>query len=119
VPLFHHNQHQVEVEERTLAQREAELVAAKRRVEGALASGIALVETTARTASRYRDEVLPQSQEVESMAEDSYRSGETGVEALLAVLRAVRDTRVQAIQAELEYENALADLEQILGAPLP
>jgi outer membrane protein, heavy metal efflux system len=119
VPLFHHNQHQVEVEERTLAQREAELDAARRRVEGALASGIALVEATARTASRYRDEVLPQSQEVESMAEDSYRSGETGVENLLAVLRAARDTRIQAIQAELEYENALADLEQVLGAPLP
>jgi hypothetical protein len=48
------------------------------------------------------------------MAEDSYRSGQTGLTALLQSLQATRDVRRRALDAALEYETARADLEQVL-----
>jgi outer membrane protein TolC len=68
---------------------------------------------------RYRDEILPRAAEVEAMAEDSYRSGQTGLTALLQSLQSVHDLRLQAVQAGTDYQNALADLERAIGAPLP
>jgi outer membrane protein TolC len=68
---------------------------------------------------RYRDEILPRAAEVEAMAEDSYRSGQTGLVALLQSLQSIHDLRLQAVQAGTDYQNALADLERAIGAPLP
>jgi outer membrane protein TolC len=70
-------------------------------------------------ALRFRDDILPRAVEVEALAEESYRAGETGLVALLQALQAARDTRLRAVQAGLDFQIALADLEQALGAPLP
>ncbi|HEV8632445.1 MAG TPA: TolC family protein [Thermoanaerobaculia bacterium] len=119
LPLFHNHRAEVEVEQRTLEQRQAELAAARRRIAGELARTQALAESAQRSARLYRDQIVPQTEEVERMAEDAYRSGQTGVEALLLALQAARETRFKAIQAAIDYQNALADLEQAVGAPLP
>ena len=55
---------------------------------------------------RYRDEILPRAAEVERIAEDSYRSGQTGLVALLQSLQPVHDLRLQAMQAGTDYQNA-------------
>lgn len=119
VPLFHNHGAEVDVERRTLEQRQAELDGARRRLEGELARALAVAESAQRVALVYRDQILPQTEEVERMAEDSYRSGQTGLEVLLQALSATRETRAKAIQAGLDYQAALADLEQAMGAPLP
>jgi len=119
VPLFHNHGAEVEVERRTLEQRQAELDGARRRLEGELARALAVADSARRVALVYRDQILPQTEEVERMAEDSYRSGQTGLEVLLQALQATRETRAKAIQAGLDYQAALADLEQAIGAPLP
>ena len=67
---------------------------------------------------RYRDEILPQALEVERMAEDSYRLGQTGIAAYLQALQSTRDVRLRAIQSAADLQNALADLERAIGAPL-
>jgi outer membrane protein TolC len=58
-------------------------------------------------------------EEVERMAEDSYRSGQTGLVVLLQALQAAREVRAKAVQAGFDYQAALADLERAIGAPLP
>ena len=52
------------------------------------------------------------------MAEESYRSGQTGLPAYLQTLQAARDIRRGALQAGLDYQLALADLERAMGIAL-
>ena len=62
----------------TVAQREA----MAQRIRGAV-SAAALRAASARVQYlRYRDEILPKSREVEAMAQESYRAGQTNLVAL-------------------------------------
>src|SRR5207244_2718609 len=83
LPIFTTHRAEVRVEEATLAQRLAERDAVRRRLEGEVARSVALATAGQRAARRYREEILPQTEEVERMAEDAYRSGQTGLVALL------------------------------------
>ena len=60
----------------------------------------------------------PQAIQVENMANDAYRLGQTGIAAYLLALQATRDVRLGALQAEAELQTALTDLEKAIGAPL-
>ena len=53
------------------------------------------------------------------MAAESYRTGQTGLVTMLQTFAAVRDIRLKSVEAGLDYQFALADLEQAIGAPLP
>jgi cobalt-zinc-cadmium efflux system outer membrane protein len=82
-----------------------------------------LVEQTAEAQRvayvRYRDVILPQAQQVEQLAQDSYELGQTGIAALLQALQASRDIRLRSLDAISQFQTALADLERAIGAPLP
>jgi outer membrane protein, heavy metal efflux system len=119
LPVFNRGRAQVRLEEATLARLQAERDAAAARVRGEVAAAAANAEAQRQAVLRYRDEILPRAAEVERMAEDSYRSGQTGLVALLQSLQSVHDLRLQAVQAGTDYQNALADLERAIGAPLP
>jgi len=56
--------------------------------------------------------------DVERMAEDSYRLGESGIAAYLQALQSTRDVRLRALESAANLQNALADLERSVGAPL-
>jgi outer membrane protein, heavy metal efflux system len=119
LPIFTRGRAQVRVEEATLARLQAEREAAAARVRGEVYAAAAAAETQRQAYLRFRDEILPRAAEVESLAEDSYRSGQTNLVALLQSLQSVHDLRLQAVQAGTDYQNALADLERAMGAPLP
>lgn len=119
LPVFNHGRAQVALEEATLARLQAERDAAAARLRGEVLSAAAAAGTQRRAFLRYKDEILPRAALVENMAEDSYRSGQTGLVALLQSLQSVHDLRLQAVQAGTDYQNALADLERAIGAPLP
>jgi outer membrane protein TolC len=67
---------------------------------------------------RYETDVLPASLQVESMAQESYRSGQTGLPALLQTLQSGRELRQRSVKAALDYQLALADLERAMGTAL-
>jgi cobalt-zinc-cadmium efflux system outer membrane protein len=119
LPIFTRNRAQARLEEATLARLQAESSAAAARLRGEVYSAAANAEVQRLAYLRYRDGILPRATEVESLAEDSYRSGQTNLVTLLQSLQSVRDLRLQAVQAGTEYQNALADLERAMGAPLP
>jgi cobalt-zinc-cadmium efflux system outer membrane protein len=109
----------LQVEERTLEQLTAERKARAAEITGAVYAAAARAEAQRQQVRRFQGTILPQAEEVERMAEDSYRSGQTGLPALLQALQATRDVRLRAIQAGADYQAALADLESAMGAPLP
>ncbi len=119
VPIFTRHRAGVRLEEAALAQLETEREATRARIGGEIASTATLAQSQWEQYVRYRDQILPQALEVERMAEDSYRLGQTGIAAFLQALQSTRDVRLRALQAGADFQRSLADLERAIGAPLP
>lgn len=119
VPLFASHKAGVLVEQATLDQLLAQRQAAAARIAGEVTAAAATAEAQRLAYLRYRDVILPQAQQVEQLAQDSYQLGQTGIAALLQALQASRDLRVRALDAMTQLQTALADLERAIGAPLP
>jgi outer membrane protein, heavy metal efflux system len=119
VPLFTRHRAGVRVEEATLAQVQAEREATRTRIAGEVTSTATLAEAQRQQYLRYRDQILPQALEVERMADDAYRLGQTGIAAYLQALQATRDVRLKSLQAAADFQDTLADLERAIGAALP
>jgi cobalt-zinc-cadmium efflux system outer membrane protein len=119
VPLFATHKAGVLVEQATLDQLMAGRQAAEWRLAGDVTASAATAEAQRQAYLRYRDSILPQAQEVEQLAQDSYRLGQTGLAALLQALQASRDVRLRSLDAMSQFQTALADLERAIGAPLP
>lgn len=119
LPLFHHRAAEAKLEELVLAQLQAQRAAQASMLRGTIVSAETIASSRRLQYLRYRDEILPKAAEVEAMAEDAFRSGQTNLLAMIQTVVAIRDIRNKAIDAGVEYQNALADLERALGAPLP
>ena len=118
LPVFTTHRAAVRVEEATLAQLTGEREAALARIAGEVVSAAAIADAQRQQYLRYRDNIIPQAAEVERMAEDSYRLGQTGIAAYLQALQSARDVRLRAIQSAADLQNALADLERAVGTPV-
>jgi outer membrane protein, heavy metal efflux system len=119
LPLFHNHGAEASLEEAVLAQISAERDAQIAEVRSKVAAAWTLADARGKQYARYRDEILPTAHEIEAMAEESYRAGQTGLVELIQSVSAVRDARTRAVEAGLAYQEALADLEQATGAPIP
>jgi outer membrane protein TolC len=114
IPLWTRHQAAVRVEEAILAQLLRQREGVLQRVQGAVYAAMVRAQAARRQYLRYRDEILPRSREVERMAEESYREGQTDLPALLQALQAARELRRTALQAASDYQAALAELRQAL-----
>ena len=119
LPLFTRHRAAVLVEQARVTQLRAEREAIVARVTGESSAALARATSARQQFLRYRDEILPRSTEIEGMAEDAYRSGQSGLVTLLQALQAGREIRLRAADAGVDYQTALADLERALGAPWP
>ena len=119
IPIFTRHRAGVRLEEITLQQIMAERDATLARIAGEVTAAVAIAESQRQQFLRYRDEILPQAMVVERMAEDSYRLGQTGINAFLQALQASRDARLRSLQTAADLQTALVDLERAVGAPLP
>ncbi len=119
LPLLTTHKAGVAVEDATLAQLVAQRQAALSRIVGEVTAAAAAAEAQRQTYLRYRDAIVPQARQVEEMAQESYRLGQTGLAALLQALQASRDIRLRALDAGSQFQTGLADLERAIGAPLP
>ena len=117
-PVLHAPHADVRVETARVAQLRAQREARAHRADRTGDGGRRARPGARQRYLRYRDEIIPQLSTIESMAEDSYRSGQTGLSAFLQALQAAREVRLLATDAGLEYQSALADLERALGGPI-
>jgi cobalt-zinc-cadmium efflux system outer membrane protein len=118
IPLFSRRLAEVRVETARVTQLRSVRDARVATLTGDATAAAARAQAARRQFLRYRDEIIPQLTTIESMAEDSYRSGQTGLTAFLQALLAAREVRLRAADAGLEYQTALADLERALGGPI-
>jgi cobalt-zinc-cadmium efflux system outer membrane protein len=118
LPLFTSHRAGVSVEQTTLDQLNAQRQATLVRIDGAVTAAALTVQTQRQRYVQYRDEIVPQAQQVEQLAQEAYQLGQTGIAALMPALQATRDVRLRALDAASQFQNALADLERAVGTPL-
>lgn len=119
LPLFTSHRAAVLVEQTTLDQLLSERRATLLRITGDVTAAAVMAGSQRQLYTRYRDQILPQAQQVEQLAQDAYQLGQTGIAALLQALQASRDIRLRSLDAVSQFQTALADLERAIGAPLP
>jgi cobalt-zinc-cadmium efflux system outer membrane protein len=119
LPLFATHRAGVLVEQATLDQLTAQRQATLLRITGAVMAAAVTAEAQRQLYARYRDQILPQAQQVEQLAQDAYQLGQTGIATLLQALQSSRDIRLRSLDAVSQFQTGLADLERAIGAPLP
>jgi cobalt-zinc-cadmium efflux system outer membrane protein len=118
LPVFTTGRAEIAVAQATLTRAQADRDARAALVSGAVAAAVARATAARQAVQRYQTDILPAAQQVETMAQESYASGQTGLPALLQTLQAGREIRQRAVQAGLDYQLALADLERAMGTAL-
>ena len=119
LPLFTTHRAAVLVEQTTLDQLMAQRQATLLRIQGEVTAASQRAQAQRDLFVRYRDQIIPQAQQVEQLAQDAYQLGQTGIGPLLLALQATRDVRLRSLDAIDQFQTALADLERAIGAPLP
>jgi len=119
LPLLNQHHGEVRLEERALTQLQADREALVAKIRGSVCAALVLAAAQREQYGRYRDQILPQAAEVEQMAAESYRAGQTGLVTMLQAFAMVREIRLKSVATGLDYQIALADLERAIGAPLP
>jgi len=118
LPIFTTGRPELAAAEATLTRTVAERDARVAQITGAVSAALARATAARQSVDRYQNEILPASLQVEQMAEESYRSGQTGLPVYIQTLQAAREIRQRALQAGLDYQLALADLERAMGTSL-
>jgi outer membrane protein, heavy metal efflux system len=119
VPLFSRNQGEIAGSIATTAQLRARRDATRRTIENEVYGIVARIDAERRHVEAFEQRLVPTATNLEALAEESYRAGRTSVLALLDAQRSLRDLRREALQAALDLQTSIAELEEILGAPIP
>jgi cobalt-zinc-cadmium efflux system outer membrane protein len=119
LPIFTRNQGEMAASVATLAQLRAGREATARTVENAVFGLLARIDAQRGRTTVYGTQLVPTATAIESLAEDSYRSGRTSVLSVFEAQRSVRDVQREALAAALELQDLLAELEELIGTPLP
>jgi outer membrane protein TolC len=116
IPVFTRHQAAVAVEDATLAELRAERDALVASLTTRIAEASARAAAAREQLDRFTRDILPRAAEVEAMAQESYRAGQTGLIVLLGTVQSGRAMRLRSVQAGLDVQLALADLERAIGA---
>ena len=118
LPILASHKPAVVFEQGTLARLQAERGAIVARISGGIGSALARATAARERITRYEGTILPLAIEMERQAQAAYTGGQTGLPALVQALQLARDTRQRGLDAGLDYQRALADLERAIGAPI-
>lgn len=98
---------------------EQELVAAKSETAGMIREQINKLHTFHHHYELFSAKVLPLSRQTIEAMQLSYQGGKTGFMDVMLTRNNAQDSEVMLIQHGTDYQIALAELEAIVGAPLP
>ncbi|HEY3383361.1 MAG TPA: TolC family protein [Vicinamibacterales bacterium] len=118
IPLFSRNKGEIAQSMATIDWIHAKRDAARRVAESAVFGALARMEAERRQVDAYRGRVIPAATELATLAEESYKAGRNSVLGLIDAQRSLRDVSREYLQALLDFQTAIADLEEVVGAPL-
>ena len=115
LPIFSRNQGEIAGSIATTAQLRTRREATLRTIENAVYGTVARIDAERRQVEAYEQRLVPTATNLEMLAEESYRAGRSSVLSLLDAQRSLRDLRREALQAALDLQISMAELEEILG----
>lgn len=118
IPLFTTHRAGVVVARSELAQLQAQRQALLATITGSVASAIARANSASRRATSYQSDILPLSTRAEDFAQRAYQAGQTDIETLIVALQHARDQQMAGLQAILDLQTSLADLERAINGPV-
>jgi cobalt-zinc-cadmium efflux system outer membrane protein len=118
VPVFTRHKAGVAVEDATLTRLRREREALVARISGSIAAALARASAARDQIGRYETSILPLALEAERQAQVAYSGGQISLPVLVQSLVISRETRQRGLQAGLDYQHALTDLDRAIGASI-
>ena len=118
LPIFSHNQGEIAQSEANQIALGGQLTAARRAADARVESAYFDLEARRTQAQLYRDTLLPASQRLEEMTEESYRAGKANILTVLGAQHDVQQVQRDYLGSLLAVQSAFAQLEEAVGAPL-
>jgi cobalt-zinc-cadmium efflux system outer membrane protein len=118
LPILSRNQGEIGQSLASERALDAELSAIRRANDAKVESAYFDLVARRTEAQVYHDSLLPASQKLEQMAEDSYQSGKANILTVLSAQSDVHQVQRQYLDSLLAVQSAFAELEEAVGAPL-
>ncbi|HEV2288937.1 MAG TPA: TolC family protein [Candidatus Acidoferrales bacterium] len=118
IPIFSRNQGEIAESSASLIALQDQSLATRRAVEGRVESAYLELDSRETQAQLYNASLLPASERLESMAEESYRAGKANILSVLEAQKNVQQVREEYLQSLFAVQQAFAQLEETVGAPL-
>lgn len=118
IPLFDRNQGSIAAARQRLEKTEAEQDAMLRRLRVELTDIYGRLATSRKKLERLRDEVIPEAQTVYESLLEGFWLGEFDLVSVLAAQQRVFELRSNYLETLTQYQQALAEMEGLLGTPL-
>ena len=118
IPLFNRSGGEIAEANATLFQLRARRDAIMRTVENQVFAVVSRIDAQRRQLDAYRTAIIPAATELATLAEESYKLGRNPVLVFIEAQRALRDSRREYLQALAEFQSAVADLEEVIGASI-
>ena len=118
LPVFSRNQGPIAESIATTAQLRARREATLRTIDNTVSGTVARLEAERRQLEAFERRLVPTATDLQALAEESYRAGRTSVLGVLDSQRSLRELRRDALQAALDLQLSLAELEEILGTAI-
>jgi outer membrane protein TolC len=117
LPLFTRNQGQIAQSQANQQVLEAGVAAAARAVAARVETGYLNLQVQETQVRLYREKLLPVAHQLESLAEESYRAGKTGILTAIQAQQNVQGVESNYLQSLLTLQNIYASLEETVGGP--
>jgi cobalt-zinc-cadmium efflux system outer membrane protein len=118
LPIFSRRQGEIAHAAASESALERQMEAQRRAVTARVESAYWDLEARRSQVRLYRDALLPSSQHLEEMAEESYRAGKANILTVLGAQHDVQQVERDYLDSLLVVQSAFAHLEETVGAPL-
>lgn len=118
LPLFSRNQGEIAQSIANERAFEGQLAATRRAVDARVESAYFDLEARRTQVQLYRDKLLPSSQHLEELAEESYRAGKANILTVLGAQHDVQQVERDYLDSLQATQSAFAQLEEAVGEPL-
>lgn len=118
LPVFSRNQGEIAESSATLIALEDQAAATRRAVDGRVEQAYYELDAREAQAKLYNETLVPAAAHLESMAEESYQAGKANILSVLDAQRNVQQVRQAYLQSLFAVQQAFAQLEETVGAPL-
>jgi cobalt-zinc-cadmium efflux system outer membrane protein len=115
LPLFTRNQGEIAQSFANARVLDAETAATERSVSASVEAAFYDLEAQRTQVRLYHDRLLPVARQLESMAEESYRAGKTGILTAIQAQQAVQSVESSYLQSLEQLQNLYAGLEETVG----